>query len=103
MDELTKQMEKLSEKEKDFLNENISLTICYYWQVVSLTEIVREKIIYCDNSYERRIVHILAHLMGYHHVRYGEWDENFEEYFDFQCKCKYCWKNAGEKCRRKML
>jgi Pyruvate/2-oxoacid:ferredoxin oxidoreductase delta subunit len=55
----------------------------------------------CKNSYERRIVHILARGLGLYHARYGDWDcVKFERFFDRQCKCSQCWSYAGENCFR---
>ena len=56
------------------------------------------KIIICKNSYERRFVHILANSLGLYHNRHIEYDKKmFENFFDYQCKCKYCWEIAGKK------
>ena len=50
----------------------------------------------CKNSYERRIVHILARGLGLYHARYGDWDcVKFERFFDRQCKCSVNAANVG--------
>jgi hypothetical protein len=98
-EQFNEMIQTLSEVEQTFLQENPQLTSSYYRQ---LTGIKTESVIYCDNSYERRIVHILAHAMGLHHARHGEWleERKWDDTFDTQCKCRYCWKAQGEKYYR---
>lgn|SRR3989338_3135074 len=52
----------------------------------------------CPNAYQRRVTHIIAEALDLHHVRQGNWTESLkDQHFDFQCRCKYCWRGAGEK------
>jgi len=44
------------------------------------------KVILCKNSYERRCVHMLSIDLSLYHARYGDWDEWFKKYRDYQEK-----------------
>ena len=96
-----------------FLNENTVLRDYFYNILIQIKNSDRQQIrfIPCRNSYERRIVHILAQSLGLYHSRYGEWDEyelnaisRLSHYN--QCDCKYChgrkyrWKYLAERCFR---
>lgn len=92
-------MENIPNDELIFLNENSSLRDYFYNILTEIKNNNKEQItnVSCKNSYERRIVHILAKSLGLYHARYVEWDNNsFNTFFDHQCGCKYCWKSAGE-------
>jgi len=93
------EIENLPDDELIFLNENIFLKYYFYDILIKIKNNNEEQIVNipCKNSYERRIVHILAKSLGLYHSRYGEWDKNsFNKFFDRQCACKFCWKSAGE-------
>lgn len=94
MEELLK---NLPTDEISFLTENDFLIKQFYYQLCEIKQKSEEKVILCDNSYERRIVHILAYALGLYHARHGAWDKTYEKNFDWQCKCKLCWEDAGEK------
>lgn len=84
-----------------FLNENIVLRNYFYNILIDIKNNNEPQIInvLCKNSYERRIVHILAQSLGLYHSRYGKWDnDKFKGFFDYQCGCKQCWKYAGKNC-----
>lgn len=89
----------LPNDEKIFLNENIDLRNYFYNIIINIKNDNMPQIrnIKCKNSYERRIVHILAQSFGLYHSRYGEWDDYFKNDFDYECACKKCWEIAGEK------
>lgn len=93
----------LPDDEFIFLNENIDLRDHFYNILIKIKNSLEPQItnVLCKNSYERRIVHILAKSLGLYHSRYGEWDkQTFDIFFDRQCGCKQCWKYAGENCYR---
>jgi hypothetical protein len=94
MEELFK---KIPIEEVNFLTENENLTKHFYYQLCEIKQKGIEKIVLCENSYQRRLVHILAYALDLYHVRHCEWNDEYKKYFDWQCKCKYCWKEAGEK------
>jgi hypothetical protein len=62
--------------------------------------IVDHSEIRCPNSYQRRIVHIIAEAFDLDHVRYGAWNPEYERHFDWECGCKYCWEAAGKQYYR---
>jgi hypothetical protein len=89
---------ELSNDEVSFLNENIVLKDYFYDLLINIKNSNETKIIICKNSYERRFVHILAISLGLYHNRHIEYDKKiFDNFFDYQCKCKYCWEIAGKK------
>jgi hypothetical protein len=80
------------------LNENIVLKDYFYDLLINIKNSNETKIIICKNSYERRFVHILAISLGLYHSRHIEYDKKmFDNFFDYQCKCKYCWEIARKK------
>ena len=88
----------LPKDEIKFLTENESLTTYFFNQLNDVINKNEEKIILCKNSYERRFVHILSNALGLYHNRHIERDKKmFDNVFDYQCKCKYCWEIAGKK------
>ena len=89
---------ELSNVEVSFLNENIVLKDYFYDLLLNIKNSNETTIIICKNSYERRFVHILAISLGLYHNRHIECDKKmFDNFFDYQCKCKYCWEIAGKK------
>jgi hypothetical protein len=67
-----------------------------------LNNIKRYDVIYCNNTYERRIIHNIAEIFGLDHGRHGEWTWNSiqKDCFDWECQCKCCWSEAGKKYYR---
>ena len=97
------ELKNLPNDEINFLNENIALRDYFYDILINIKNDDKTQItnVLCKNSYERRIVHILAQSLGLYHARYGKWDDDkFEKFFDHQCACRQCWKYAGENCFR---
>ena len=83
---------------KNEIDRNILIKILSEFKPVIIGKENNEtmsKIIYCDNSYERRIVHKLSDLFNLYHARHGEWDDSYERTFDWECRCRYCWEEAG--------
>jgi hypothetical protein len=74
---------ELSNDEVNFLNENIVLKDYFYDLLINIKN-NETKIILCKNSYERRIVHILAISLGLYHSRHGDWSDFFKKYRDYQ-------------------
>ena len=75
---------ELSNDEVSFLNENIVLKDYLYDLLLNIKNNNETKIIICKNSYERRVVHILANSLGLYHSRYGDWSDWFKKYRDYQ-------------------
>lgn len=67
--------QNLLDEEMMFLSEDVNKTNYFYKLLVSIKESNTTTIIKCENSYERRIVHILAEILKLYHCRFGEWDE----------------------------
>jgi hypothetical protein len=65
-----------------------------------LNGIILQTFIRCENSYERKITHIIAESFNLKHERIGEWDDIHYKVFDYQCGCRYCWQEAGKKYYR---
>jgi hypothetical protein len=86
-------LSKLHIKESIFITENMDKSIHFLNQMIGISE---EKNILCTSSFERRIVHILSHGLNLYHSRHGERNNDYKNNFDWQCKCKWCWKSAGE-------
>jgi len=61
-----------------------------------ITGIIDRTIIQCKNSYQRKIVHIIADAFDLDHARYGDWDPAYKHHFDWECRCRYCWEAAGK-------
>jgi hypothetical protein len=78
--------DNLPNDEVNFLNENILLRDYFYNLLLKVKNNNETKVILCNNSYERRFVHILAIGLGLYHSRYGDWSEFFKKYRDFQEK-----------------
>ena len=57
------------------------------------------KVIYCNNTFGRRIVHIIAEAYDCNHVRYRTWTglSKYGDHFDYECRCRYCYEDAGKK------
>ena len=74
----------LCNDEINFLNENICLRDKFYNLLLNIKNNDETKIILCENSYERRFVHILSISLGLCHSRYGDWSDLFKKYRDHQ-------------------
>ncbi len=75
--------DNLSIDEVNFLNENIFLRDHFYNLLSNVKNNRDTKVILCKNSYERRIVHILAISLGLYHSRYGDWNMWFKKYRNY--------------------
>lgn len=76
--------DNLSSSEILFLNEDILLRDKYYNILINIKNNDDTKVVLCNNSYERRIVHILSKELGLYHTRYGDWSDWFKKYRDYQ-------------------
>ena len=74
----------LSNDEINFVNTNIPLKNFFYHLLLSIKNNEETKVILCNNSYERRFVHILAISLGLYHSRYGDWTDWFKKHRDYQ-------------------
>ncbi len=77
----------LTKNEIDFLNKNKILTNQFLIELMKVKNDCVDKIIICNNSYERRIVHLLSISLNLYHCRYGDWSDEY----------KRIWKNTYEK------
>jgi hypothetical protein len=76
--------DNLPNDEVNFLNENILLRDYFYNLLLNIKSNNKTEVILCNNSYERRFVHILAISLGLYHSRYGDWSDFFKKYRDYQ-------------------
>ena len=76
--------DNLPNSEVNFLNENIFLRDYFYNLLLDIKNNNETKVVLCNNSYERRFVHILAISLGLYHSRYGDWSDFFKKYRDYQ-------------------
>jgi len=78
--------DNLPNSEVNFLNENIFLRDYFYNLLLDIKNNDETKVVLCNNSYERRFVHILSISLGLYHSRYGDWNEKFKKFRDYQEK-----------------
>jgi hypothetical protein len=102
MEELIKTLPK--EEINFLLNENNKeLTNYFYNKLYEVKLNNLEKIITCENSSQRKIVHILSQLLSLNHAKYYKWNQSWKKDFDFQCACKYCYDSVKDKFHCEVL
>jgi hypothetical protein len=81
----------LPDDELNFLNEDTNLRDYFYGILINIKNNDEPQVINieCKNSYERRIVHILAHSLGLYHSRL------LCRFFRRDCCCIHSWKHFG--------
>lgn len=96
MEELIK---KIPETEYKFINENKEYSLQTYQTLCNIKENNLTEIVYCENSIQRKVVHILSHLLCLYHAKYYKWDQSWktDNTLDLQCDCESC----KEKKRKK--
>lgn len=81
----------IPDTELDFINRNREIANNFYERLCYIKKNCLTEVILCENSAQRKIVHILCSLMSLYHAKYYVWDDSWKHRVgDIQCDCDIC-------------